>query len=241
LKRNNIFMLAYIAFMILSVVIRIFLNYDLWEPLVLAISVSSIFFAIDGFCNSVAHSIKGSCDIASEYIDESRKNCYQNSLFFKKLERIEASHCRKNHEAAEVIQSYESTKALHAQMLKGIEAFERDVLSKRDIQKRYEKWATRFSFAGFLSIFLSLIFEPYINLPTVIQEMISIASFAIVLFSQLIDDIAVERIKKDLKNKTEALKEQGIISEAQKKAEEAFDNYIDLLISDNNEVEEDAD
>lgn len=236
-------MLAYIAFMLLSVVIRIFLNYDLWEPLVLAISISSVFFAADGFCNSVAHSIKGSCDIAREFISESKKNCQKDALFLAKVEKISETYQGDNDDLPEFVRSYSPLKDQHAQMVQGIEQFEADVMSKRRTQKRFAKWASIFAFAGFLVLFLALIIGQYIPLPAIVPEMISVVSFAIVLFSQLIDGIADERIKNDLKNKREAIRRQEEIRNAFENTEQELDKYMELLNSNNTEteVEEDAD
>lgn len=238
LKRNNIFMLAYITFMLLSVIIRMFLDYALWEPLILAISVSSIFFAADGFCNSVVQSIKNTCDLASEYIAESKRNCHKDALFLEKIEKIRKTYQGNASELPEVVLSHESLDDMHAQMVQGIEQFEADVSSRRTTQKKFEVWANSLAFVGFLVLFIILIIEPYISLPSIVQEMISVVSFAIVLFSQLIDGIADERIKNDINNRKEAIRRQNEVRNVLEEASKKIDEYMALLISNDTETEE---
>ena len=127
---------------------------------------------------------------------------------------------------------------MHAQMVQGIEQFEADVSSRRTIQKRFEVWANSIAFVGFLVLFIILIIEPYISLPSIAQEMISVVSFAIVLFSQLIDGIADERIMNDINNRKEAIRRQNEVRNVLEEASKKIDEYMALLTSNDTETEE---
>ena len=53
MKRNTIFMWAYITFIIISIVLRLFVNYSLWTPTVIAVSISCVFFAVEDLLTSL--------------------------------------------------------------------------------------------------------------------------------------------------------------------------------------------
>lgn len=54
MKRNNIFMWAYITFMVLSCIVRSITDFSMWTPIVIAITISSMFFAIEELFSSVS-------------------------------------------------------------------------------------------------------------------------------------------------------------------------------------------
>lgn len=58
MKRNSIFMLAYIAFVAICFIVRIFWNYPMWDNIVLAITISSVFFAYADMFHIIADSIE---------------------------------------------------------------------------------------------------------------------------------------------------------------------------------------
>lgn len=58
MKRNNIFMLAYIAFVAVCLIVRIFWNYPMWDNIVIAITISSVFFAYADMFHIIAGSIE---------------------------------------------------------------------------------------------------------------------------------------------------------------------------------------
>lgn len=81
MKRNDIFMWAYITFVFFCIVLRIFWSFPLWGAVVLAITISSMFFAVEDICSSIARFSKETCDIADNFILTARKEISKDLEF----------------------------------------------------------------------------------------------------------------------------------------------------------------
>ena len=72
----------------------------------------------------------------------------------------------------------------------------------RKKEERLKRASYVFAYIGFLLLFVSLIMCTLISIPQLVQEMLTVFSFAIILVTQQINNIAVEKIQKeDKKNK----------------------------------------
>ena len=86
MKRNNIFMWAYISFIGISVALRLLLNYSLWNPIIFAITFSSMFFAIEDFFTLLYQTKRKSCDITDSFVTSARAKKEAALSFFGELD-----------------------------------------------------------------------------------------------------------------------------------------------------------
>ena len=73
MKRNNMFMWAYISFIFVSICTRIHCEYSLWSPLVMAVTISSILFAIEDLSSSFEKKLNDSCNTLETFVIKARK------------------------------------------------------------------------------------------------------------------------------------------------------------------------
>lgn len=54
MNRNRFFMWAYITFVVVAAILRMCFEFSVWTPIVVAISISSVFFSAEDFCNRIS-------------------------------------------------------------------------------------------------------------------------------------------------------------------------------------------
>ena len=195
MKRNNIFMWAYISFIFISIIIRTVHDFPLWYPLVLAITVSSILFSLEDMFSTFGNLYKDLYDIADNIILQINNINKYELNFLEKLKYDKAFNDSRIdiHNIIEILKPLEKsateTKAI-------IEDFKRDNIKNRKKQKIFEGISDIFLYNGFLLLFCVLIFSPFIYLPALLQEGITVFSFAVILLTQQMK-VAISKTIKD--------------------------------------------
>lgn len=152
MKRNNIFMWAYISFIIFSTLMRIFVEFYLWSPIVLAITVSSVFFALEDLFVSLHHSSKDYLGIIDNFVTEQRKRHDREMRYVTKLGRAVELY---EDSIQDIISkdSYESFKDSYRRSDDIICSIEKDREEKENEIKRYKKAIDICAYFGFLCLF----------------------------------------------------------------------------------------
>ena len=85
MKRNDIFMWAYISFIFVCIILRMNWAFPLWGAVVIAITISSVFFATEDLLSSVARFLQETCDVADKFIETAKKGIAKDREFLDKI------------------------------------------------------------------------------------------------------------------------------------------------------------
>lgn len=205
MKRNNIFMWAYITFIGISVALRLFFDYTLWNPIVFAITFSSMFFAIEEFFGLLYQTKKKSCDITESFVTKARAKREDALSFFLKLDESAKKYKDSKYDLSELQEAATIPKSRIEKTLEMISDLEKLNSEDREKEKKFKIAAHIFAYIGFLLLFVSLIVATLITVSPLIQEIITVVSFAIILITQQSNNHFVDKIEEENKRSSELL------------------------------------
>lgn len=231
MKRNSIFMWAYITFIIVTILLRLFVDYSLWSAVVLAVCFSSVLFSIEDMFLSFSNSAKESHDILVKFLEGARENLEADFEFFNTLECAYQKYKDTKHDVSDVYDAFEPQKKQREQAYELTKIMEeRDqLLVKR--KKIYSSFADAFAYAGFLLLFCMLVFASFITISLTTQEIFTVLSFAIILATRQFDERFRIRINKERENSQTALQSQIDASKKLMNSKEKLDELIRFIES----------
>lgn len=239
MKRNNIFMWAYISFIIISALLRIFVEFSLWSPIVLAITASSVFFALEDLFASLYHFLKDSLDISNNFALEARKKYDRDMEILAKIDETISLYKDSQYDLSDINSTHEPMRKTLLEIGEIICSVERNNETKRSKLNKHKKAANCFAYFGFLCLFCTLIIASSITVPGIVQEILTVVPFAMILITQQLKSISAEKNRKHLNNSKDALKAYARTSEVLAESETKFD-YMVSLISDIEKKEREA-
>lgn len=229
MNRNNIFMRAYIIFIFVCLCVRPFWGYPLWGSVVLAITLSSIFFAIEDLKALCAQTLKEQCDIGDDYIISSKVEISQNEKLIEKV-NLFVKEKGGEYDLTDLQKYFDEKKDTVSKIIEHNEEIEKVIKIKRSSQKKYEKDAEKFLFMGYFVLFCTLIFSPE-AVPTLFQEMLSVLSFGIILATQQRKDKYAKIIENEIKNSNKVLDAQEMARQDRIQREIWFSQFSDYIES----------
>lgn len=78
MKRNRLFMWAYICFIVIATILRLFTSYVLWQAIVVAVTVSGIFFALEQLFSVLYNKYLAYADTFTLWIAETEDTIQRN-------------------------------------------------------------------------------------------------------------------------------------------------------------------
>lgn len=229
MKRNNIFVWAYITFIGASIVLRLLLDYTFWRPIVFAITFSSIFFAVEDLFSLLYQTRKKSCDITEQFVMESRAKKEEVLSFFSIVEEKTIEYKGTKYDLSAIKEIVQPYKIETEELLNLINKLDEINSNDRKKEKRLKKISLLFAYLGFLFLFSSMIMADLIIMPALIQEIITVISFAIILTTQQINQIAIKRIEIESEESKKLLKKITMQSEGWLKAKDKLDALIERI------------
>lgn len=205
MKRNNIFMWAYITFIGISIILRIFLNYAIWNPIVIAITISSMFFAFEDLFHLLYQTQKKSCDMTENFIFDAKKKKEPAIMFFSKLDNKAAEYEGTRYDLTKLQKQAANEKTRLEEIIELLNQLDELNEKDRKKEKRLKVTSQSFAYAGFLLLFVSMIACTLISVPQIVQEILTVLSFAIILITQQINNIAVDKIQKENKRNSDLM------------------------------------
>ena len=229
MKRNSLFMWAYISFIYISIIVRIFLDFPLWTPLVLAITLSSILFSLEDLFATLEKAIHDSCDIADQFVSYAHRRFDDESKFFKKLDTATELYKDTEHDISDLQSSFESIRSYTEKAQELVMDLETQVRSKRKIQKRNQRIGDMLSYLGFLVLFCTLIFASIASVSGVIQDIFTVLSFSIVLVTRQIGISTSKKIRREMIQSQNAIQAQAEVRDCVLESDEKLDYMIELI------------
>ena len=229
MKRNDIFMWAYITFVFFSIILRIFWEFPLWEPVVLAITISSMIFAAEDLFSSLARFLKESCDIADGFISTTRQEISKEREFLAIVDKKAEIHKDKEYNISDINTSYNLIRNAIIKLEQHVESFEKTITGKKNLQMLYQKCANLMAYAGFLCLFCVLIFSSIGTVSTLFQEIMTVLAFGVVLVTQQLNLHTKKKIKKDIADSEFAINAHQEASRAMFETEGKINYLLDLV------------
>ena len=232
MKRNAIFMWAYITFIGISVILRVILDFTLWNPIIFAITFSSMFFAIEDFFTLLYQTKKKSCDITDDFVTRARTKKEEALSFFLKLDENVEKYKDTECDLTKLQEKALTPKNRTKKVLEIIDDLEKLNFEDRKKEKKFKIASHIFAYIGFLLLFVSLIVATLITVSPLIQEIITVVSFAIILITQQLNNYFIDKIEKENKENKELL--QKIVTESDQWADikERFEGIIERIEKD---------
>lgn len=168
MKRNNMFMLAFILFIFISAIVRLFGEFPMWDTIIVAVTISSGFFAVADSRSTVASDLNRSIRERTRQIgDEQYKlsgmqlpGTQPTPMDVHEMNKI-LSDCRTQQE----------------ELYHSIETDMKDL-------RHYERVAGTCLMLGFLSFFCCLAFSPISRFLVPYQDMLTLLAFGVILLTQ---------------------------------------------------------
>ena len=197
MKRNNIFMWAYITFMVLSCIVRLIADFSMWSPIVIAITVSSMFFAIEDLFSSISGMYERLNEIRDTCISGIKENFQQDIAVEGRIAQAYEENKDLEAELRKLFPHFEKLQNYNSEIEINIAGIEADIAKGKKIHKTCHWASIAFAYLGFLLLFMSMILVSFVEISVEIQELITVVSFAIVLATNQVSNIASEYVKKE--------------------------------------------
>ena len=196
MKRNSQLMIVYILIVIICMFAELYIDHPVWwEPLISAVTVSSVFFSFADFANTYSHAQLSMISRAHEYIEENQKKIADERRLIMEIKK-------KLYLSATPTPFYK-------QYGKSIESSEKDVVESEEYFNAYsistskkqgraelsEKVSSIFSFLGYLSFFCFAFFSQLTEFFYEFKDRLTVMAFLVVMFSQLINSLALDSVQ----------------------------------------------
>lgn len=190
-------MWAYITFMVLSCIVRSITDFSMWSPIVIAITVSSMFFAIEDLFSSISGMYEHLNEIRDTGISGIKEKFQQDIAVEGRIAQAYEENKDLGPELRKHFPHFEKLQSYNSEIQKSIAGIESDIANGKKIHKICHWISVVFAFLGFLLLFASMILVSFIEISAEIQELITVVSFAIVLATNQVSNIASEYVKKE--------------------------------------------
>lgn len=185
MKRNNIFMIAYIAFIFLCAWIKPIYDFPMWGRIVVAITTASWAFAISDCCSSISNLQKDVYETQFPLADTAIFRLSQIKEYLLKRQSEDD-----NESAIETVDSCR----------KRCENIVVVISKMNKTSKILERASIVITFLAFLLFLCTLSFDPVYNYFFVRQEGFTVLSFGMILSAQFLTNIGsnyINNIKKE--------------------------------------------
>lgn len=259
MKRNSIFMWAYITFVFMAIIMRLCFDYPLWTPLVLAVTISSVLFAVEDLFASLAKTLSDTCDNIENFVSiargkmEKALSSIENEL--ASLEKVlvfleeTSAALEKTSKSANDIENLvhkvsgtkkttEKNKVRLTGMIQNLSDIEQKAINDRRLQKRYSEYANFLAYLGFLILFFVLILAPFTTISTATQDEFTVFSFFVILITRQISIDKSMKIKDDMLTFQNFVQSQEELEADISDIEKIYNSIIELIEIPMNHSEE---
>lgn len=208
MKKQDIFLLAYIVFIMVCVIVHQFGNYPMWESTVAAVSFSSMFLAYADVFTTVSKGFLKACDTGITTINILNKRIKVEKESIEEISTLISSVPKDKFNLTEMENAFADMKKKHEELKSEFSVFEAEHKNLFVGSKRSECLSNVMYFLGFLSFLCIMVFYPITEKTNELQTLVSVLAFVIVLSTQLFDSLlttAIEKRKKRAENKNSNL------------------------------------
>ncbi len=195
MKRHNILLFTYIAFTIICFVVRLFTEFETWDIVVIAVAISSAFLTYADFFALYANAYSEFCEIDKKLVTNIGISNNEERQIISDLRSKLFELKQRGEEISELEQSFDKA----AESYQVVDEISNDINNQIDIdgkkQKSFTFRAKVLTFLAFLSFLCMLTFTDIAQRINSTEDIITVASFIVVLSSQFMNSVFEERIK----------------------------------------------
>ncbi len=199
-RNNNMIMLAYIGVIILSLVVKLFWNYTMWEAIVVGVTCSSACFAIADYFSSFAVDLKNITRLVTDSAKDVFELCtYFHSKYAEKILNTKEKFLDEDDTQKTNLKFLSLCRDLALDLAKSSEIRRDDATKKGKIIRYLEVVSAIFTICGFFLFFSFLIFPEILKMLHEKLDWVSVLSFAIILVTQYFSAMRKDKYFKELK------------------------------------------
>lgn len=196
MKKQDLFLLAYISFIMISVIVHRFGTNPLWESTVAAVTFSSMFLAYADAFMVVSKNLYKVCDTVMNIIIIMKKRIRAEEEAIEEIETMINSVPRDKFDGTKLDCAFFDTKFMHEELKKeltDIESEHKKLLKKAKFSGASSNVAY---FLGFLFFLCIMSFYKITEETVELQTIVSVLAFVVVLSTQLYDSCFTTLIEK---------------------------------------------
>ena len=198
MKRNNLFMMAYIIFIFICAIVRLFGEFSHWQVIVAAITATSWIFALADFNHTAGSELNAISKVTLECAESSIENIQEmlttiNAFLNKNQTKAENELVRTKQEQ---VNHYVRTKEQVIKCLGNYEEMEFTAKKYSRVANISSRLAGTLTVVGFIGFFSILCFEGFSKIIISSQDIMTVMSFGIILLTQYMGDLSKEKRQK---------------------------------------------
>lgn len=208
MKKQDLFLCAYIVFIMICIIVHQTGNYPMWESTVAAVSFSSMFLAYADVFMAISKGYSKACDTGTTTINIMGKRLRAEKEAIEEISTLIRSVPEDKGNISEMKNAFADMRKKHEELKIEFSVFETENKKFFAGAKGSERLSNTMYFFGFLSFLCILVFYPITEETNELQTLVSVIAFVIVLSTQLCDSVlstAIEKRKKRAENKNSNL------------------------------------
>lgn len=198
MKRNNLLMLAYIIFIFICAIVRLFGEFPRWQVLVAAITATSWVFSLADFDYTVANELH---KISKDALKFSEVGINHVQGLLKAVENfLSENKDKRNDKLSEMEQEqrtlYDNIRQKGEGCIKSYREIEATARKNNHTADIAEKGASILTAVGFIGFFSIISFEGISKIFINSQDIMTVMAFGLILFTQYMDEASKKKRKK---------------------------------------------
>ena len=193
MKRNNLFMVAYIIFIFICVAVRLFAEFPQWQLIVVAITATSWIFSLADFNYTVANEIR---IISKDNLEFSEPNIENIQKMLNAIDVILDNSKDGTPEATEKTNYYNCIRQSAVNCIEDYRKLKSGTKRNNLLASIAAKLASTLTVVGFVSFFAIMSFDKFSKVFINQQDIMTVTAFGLILFTQYKSEIAKEERKK---------------------------------------------
>lgn len=204
MKKQDIFLFAYIVFILVCVVVHQSGNYPKWESTVAAVSFSSMFLAYADVFMVVSKGVLKVCDTGISTMNIMNKRLRAEKEALEEISTLISSVPKDKFNISEIECAFDEMEKKHEELETEFLNFERDHKKLFYRSKNTGCMSNVMYFLGFFSFLCIMSFYPITDKTNELQTVVSVIAFVIVLSTQLFNSLLatiIDKRRKQAENK----------------------------------------
>lgn len=195
MKRNDIFLFSYIAFIIICLVVRSLGEYESWQAIVSAVAISSSLFTCGEYFSIYANYFFRHCNADEEFVKSIRcRNLDTRQEIIKLCDTLAKTNIE-GLETSEDIKNFTQVSNGTIRFESFLDDYENKISSDRNKQKAYNIIANTFKVAAFLAFLCIIAFPVLAEGMYAVQDIVSVLAFLLILISQYVSSLYSNKLQ----------------------------------------------
>ncbi len=195
LKRNDVFLFSYIAFIVICLFVRSWGEYGSWPAIVSAIAISSALLTCAEYFGIYANYFSRRGDADEEFIKSIRcRNLDTRQEIIKLCDTLAKTNIE-GLETSEDIKNFTQASNGTIRFESFLDDYENNISSDRNKQKAYDIIANTFKVAAFLAFLCIITFPVLAEGMYAVQDIVSVLAFLLILISQYVSSLYSNKLQ----------------------------------------------